>query len=301
MSYGKSVNAEGKPYYGVDGEYDGSWSQDVRSGKGKMITRKGENSIYDGDWSADVRSGRGSLVTTVGATKTTYTGSWLNDVKQGKGKEETTGGYYLEGSWDNGVRTNGAIKEKNINGVFEGVWTYASKQTTASGTGTYSLDDKSKIVKGTQFTGGLLGVNSNGTGTIEYSDGGKYTGAFYNAMKHGYGSLVKDGNTTTGQWVYDKFTTSSKVNSSASEQSAVFKKSAMPNGFGKKQYPNGDTYTGDWFNGKKHGAGEMLYSNGEKYEGVWVNDMRQGHGFTTYADGKTLQGRWWKDLLDSEF
>ena len=38
-------------------------------------------------------------------------------------------------------------------------------------------------------------------------------------------------------------------------------------------YPNGDTYDGEWRSDNKDGRGVMEYSNGTKYDGDWVYDL----------------------------
>ena len=42
------------------------------------------------------------------------------------------------------------------------------------------------------------------------------------------------------------------------------------NGYGVYYYINGNTYTGQWLNDKKHGSGIYVYAaSNEKYEGEW--------------------------------
>ena len=43
-------------------------------------------------------------------------------------------------------------------------------------------------------------------------------------------------------------------------------------------YTNGDEYTGDWKNNKRHGKGVFISMIGDKYEGDWSNDMKHGIG-----------------------
>ena len=53
-------------------------------------------------------------------------------------------------------------------------------------------------------------------------------------------------------------------------------------GYGKATLPNGDTYEGDYQNGKRHG------------NGTWVDDQRNGHGTYFYPNGDTYQGEWYQ-------
>ena len=41
----------------------------------------------------------------------------------------------------------------------------------------------------------------------------------------------------------------------------------MPNGVGKFNYDNGDSFTGNFVNGVIQGVGELLESNGDVYQG----------------------------------
>lgn len=45
--------------------------------------------------------------------------------------------------------------------------------------------------------------------------------------------------------------------------------------------PDVGTYTGDMFEGKRHGQGIMLYKNTDKYDGLWENDKMNGMGTFT--------------------
>ncbi|KAL3681490.1 hypothetical protein R1sor_024446 [Riccia sorocarpa] len=99
----------------------------------------------------------------------------------------------------------------------------------------------------------------------------------------------------------------------------------IPVGVGLATYPNGDTYQGNyengkkngqgkytfargaWFRGKKHGQGVYTYSNGDRYQGEWVDDLRHGQGtyyfnesmssyIGTWEAGHFIMGQWvWRD------
>lgn len=54
-------------------------------------------------------------------------------------------------------------------------------------------------------------------------------------------------------------------------------------GKGVYRYSEGDVYSGEWREDKRHGKGTVTYvsSKGsvvEKYEGDWVNGKMHGHG-----------------------
>ena len=83
------------------------------------------------------------------------------------------------------------------------------------------------------------------------------------------------------------------------------------------QYPNGDTYEGEFMDGtresrgiyryaatvekydgewranRKHGIGRMTYAKAGEYNGFWENGRRHGEGVFTYTNGDVYSG-WWK-------
>tara|TARA_Y100001934_G_scaffold229829_1_gene277085 strand:+ start:1319 stop:1774 length:456 start_codon:yes stop_codon:yes gene_type:complete len=84
---------------------------------------------------------------------------------------------------------------------------------------------------------------------------------------------------------------------------------------GAHAYANGDTYVGEWEDGKKHGRGTYTWADGERYEGRWVSDTKSGvgayfwnngdryegefvdgvyhgEGTFTYASGRSITGEW---------
>ena len=43
------------------------------------------------------------------------------------------------------------------------------------------------------------------------------------------------------------------------------------NGYGVYTWNNGDSYSGNWLNGKKHGYGEFRWASGTMWKGEWRN------------------------------
>ncbi|XP_066563195.1 radial spoke head 1 homolog isoform X2 [Amia ocellicauda] len=64
------------------------------------------------------------------------------------------------------------------------------------------------------------------------------------------------------------------------------------NGQGTYRFKSGARYTGEYYMNKKHGQGTFYYPDGSKYEGGWADDLRQGHGVYTYINGDTYDGEW---------
>lgn len=65
---------------------------------------------------------------------------------------------------------------------------------------------------------------------------------------------------------------------------------------------NGDQYTGDWLDNKKHGKGTYIWKDsGCLYDGDWKKGKRSGFGTLSYPDGKggykkEFSGGWKNDL-----
>ena len=59
------------------------------------------------------------------------------------------------------------------------------------------------------------------------------------------------------------------------------------------QYQNGDTYEGDFLDGKREGRGVYRYaSNGEKYDGDYKENEKHGLGRMTYSKAGEYNGFW---------
>ena len=90
-------------------------------------------------------------------------------------------------------------------------------------------------------------------------------------------------------------------------------RNGIPQGRGKKQFANGDTYEGNFDNGIadgegvhtqkdgsrytgqfkagiKHGRGKYAWASGQVYEGEWVDDRPEGKGSLTFANGDRYEG-----------
>lgn len=55
----------------------------------------------------------------------------------------------------------------------------------------------------------------------------------------------------------------------------------------------GNTYFGEYNNaGVFHGYGTYSYGNGETYTGQWADGKREGQGRAVFNDGRVIQGNW---------
>ena len=55
---------------------------------------------------------------------------------------------------------------------------------------------------------------------------------------------------------------------------------------------NGDTYSGHWKNGKRHGTGTFTAANGDSYIGQWKKGRPHGQGTFTWLDGSKYIGNY---------
>ncbi len=62
------------------------------------------------------------------------------------------------------------------------------------------------------------------------------------------------------------------------------------NGEGTVTWPNGDTYSGSWKNGKHHGIGTFEWIDGSKYSGEWEFGLQNGEGTVTWPNGDKYIG-----------
>lgn len=57
-------------------------------------------------------------------------------------------------------------------------------------------------------------------------------------------------------------------------------------------YYNGDTYSGQWLNGKRNGYGTYRWANGAQYTGYYLNGFRNGPGTYYFPNGQRIAGTW---------
>ena len=57
-------------------------------------------------------------------------------------------------------------------------------------------------------------------------------------------------------------------------------------------WPNGDKYSGDFENNKINGRGAILWVNGNRYDGEFTNDRQSGQGTFVWANGYKYTGDW---------
>ncbi|XP_057680157.1 MORN repeat-containing protein 3-like [Corythoichthys intestinalis] len=98
-------------------QYCGEWKNGMKHGHGSFFD---VHATYEGEWSEDNRSGWGRLTYKCGDL---YEGEWLWDKEHGMGVIQFANGNWYEGSWRNGKK-NGHGKfyyaDKGI--IYDGLW-----------------------------------------------------------------------------------------------------------------------------------------------------------------------------------
>lgn len=82
-------------------------------------------------------------------------------------------------------------------------------------------------------------------------------------------------------------------------------RAGMKHGAGKKTWPWGDLYEGEYLNDEMTGYGRYSWSSsgprmGEQYEGQFVSNLREGSGTYKWPSGEELSGRWFRDLPSAQ-
>ena len=63
-------------------------------------------------------------------------------------------------------------------------------------------------------------------------------------------------------------------------------------GFVTMRYQNGDSYTGESYQRKRHGYGIYYYANGDIWFGPYDNDQRNGYGVLFSEEDGMILGIW---------
>jgi len=122
-------------------------------------------------------------------------------------------------------------------------------------------------------------IYDNGAGVVT----GTYVGDFNDEkMKHGTGTYT---------WMAAGEEDEEPKQTAKYEGAYV---NGKKNGVGKMEFPNQDSYHGEWKDNKMHGEGLYKYAKtGDIYSGTWVEGQKSGEGCYEFgADLSKLQGTW---------
>ena len=108
-------------------------------------------------------------------------------------------------------------------------------------------------------------------GTLEFADGGRYTGDVARGVREGEGLMRwADGTEHRGGW-----------------------SEGRPHGHGVRVSAAGDVvHSGEWSRGRVSGPCTRAHSNGDAYEGGCEGMARDGEGVCAFGNGDVYRGAW---------
>jgi hypothetical protein len=130
----------------------------------------------------------------------------------------------------------------------------------------------------------------NGTGTMVFSTGHKFTGGFKEGLRHGEGVLLMPGKRKiVGVWQDNEIIEGTITYPDGRTYSGQWKFRER-SGQGTLTWPDGRKYTGEFKNDQRHGKGTLIYPDGRKYVGDFKYGERTGQGTMTYPNGSQYMG-----------
>lgn len=180
-----------------------------------------------------------------------YVGEFSGDYRNGYGVYYYKEGDRYEGYWWNDLKHGKGIYY-NVNGdVYEGE--YYQDQRCGYGVCCYA--------NGARYEGNWRGGSKNGEGYMRYANGSEYEGSWINGKKSGYGIMkYTNGNTFEGEFIRD----------------AIYQ--------GDFYFPNGNSYSGYFWEGNFHGEGTFYYKEGITYTGNFSKGKYHGLIKVTFSN-----------------
>jgi hypothetical protein len=276
-----------------DGMYQGNYENYYFHGEGTMNYENNNNSfkVFVGTWYKG-RLEEGIMEFTDGRS---YKGKWSGnkfDIK-GKLEDKHIGKFVYEGGFELGEK-NGEGNLNCQNGdYFHGIW---EKGVFVKGKArrTDEHQDKTKDV----YEGSIEGGQLSGEGKMTYKNGDEYHGEWKVGKYHGNGKKTFKAGNKDNHESYD----GSWENGVFSGQGTLMFKNGdsyvgkFSNGEfsddkeGSFKWKNGDYQKGEWDNGKlKKGFGKITDSHGNSFEGNWKDGKYDEGGTFTYKNGEVLK------------
>ena len=143
---------------------------------------------------------------------------------------------------------------------------------------------------------GTIDVNTGlpqGSGRLEYEDGGIYQGDFVQGNWSGHGRHAKpNGDVYEGSFFenarHGVGTYRYRDGKRVFEGRYVMGQRVD----GKMTYGDGSVYKGQWYDGKRHGRGTYRFKDSSVYKGEFVQDVIHGVGQLVWPDGAKYIGEW---------
>lgn len=242
--------------YADGARYEGGWQGDRRCGEGTLTDAEGE---YVGSFEDDVRSGQGTQRSPDGSH---YTGGWKNNYRAGHGvlfdakANMTYEGVFL----CDRLQAEGTARQHATNEHYEGTWLDGLQQ----GHGTQTLAN-GDVVRGVWHRGRPQ------DGTIEYDavDGSRYVGEWRDNQRNGRGTQTNpDGSVYEGEWVADRREGRGRLTRANTETvECAWSGGRMVDGEGTVTFADGSVYVGDLVRGVPHGNGMLTYPDATVFKG----------------------------------
>lgn len=134
--------------------YVGDYVNNLKSGKGKLWSRKEKRWVYDGSWANDVKNGYGEMW----KNGVIYKGNWLNDKLDGIGRMDWPSGQTYEGSFAKDLRNGEGTMTFPNGDQYAGFW----RNGRPHGKGSYMWKT------GEVYSGNWVDGIMEGTGEIDY-------------------------------------------------------------------------------------------------------------------------------------
>lgn len=179
-------------------------------------------------------------------------------------------------------------------------------------------EKKIALPDGSTYSGSIVKGKPDGQGTIEISksDAADVKGGQSRTGRQDVAAAVK---TYMKQWAYDgkpdggdfirKYSGTWKNGLPAVRGFFAWQKGdsysgefqqGKRSGTGTYTYAHGTKYNGRWREDMANGRGSIVWVEGDRYEGTWVADSREGHGVYLWADGTKYEGQWSRDKINGK-
>jgi hypothetical protein len=264
---------------------------------------------YEGDFVDNEPQGLG--VCRYANDSRTYRGAWSNGRRLGYGEVTWPDGRVLKGSfmdevaygvltWRDSRVYEGQLVNDEMSGLGVLIWT---DDLTISSVYGYRLStwyseairksDLSKPVNCCAYIGQFRDNMMNGYGFMLKESGDYYEGEWCNAAFHGQGAFVLPNHDFyIGRWVEGVM-----QGYGTSKNYQGMHRQGLKHGVGKLEKPTG-TYEGNFVGNEEQGYCSFKV-DGETYDGEWSNGKPHGQGAFTWANGDSYGGKWEKGVFSS--
>lgn len=151
---------------------------------------------------------------------------------------------------------------------------------------------------GARYIGVFDNGEREGLGICYYSDGSSYFGYWKNDRRHGEGILTEaNGRKQKAEWrrgsLHEvKAELAFQLPGNRKKPKTGCLSGDCKDGRGVYVFPDGTVYSGDFFNGNRHGFGECFFPGNVHYKGRWQSDLPDGNGIMVYSDDSEEAGYW---------